>query len=170
MHMFDLSTLIHNRFATRSYLPQPVEDAKLTRILEAGRLAPTGANAQPQRILVVQSAEGLAKLSQAANIYKAPLALVVCVDTSKAWTRPVDGTNIADIDATIVTDHMMLTAAAEGLNSVWICMFKPDVIRQAFQLPEGLVPVNILALGYSDAQPPAKNRKPLDELVTYESF
>ena len=75
--MFDLSTLIHNRFATRSYLPQPVEDAKLTRILEAGRLAPTGANAQPQRILVVQSAEGLAKLSQAANIYHAPLALVV---------------------------------------------------------------------------------------------
>ena len=170
MHMFDLSTLIHNRFATRSYRPQSVEVEKLARILEAGRLAPTGANAQPQRILVVQSDEGLAKLSQAANIYKAPLALIVCVDPSKAWTRPVDGKNIADIDATIVTDHMLLAAAAEGLNSVWICMFKPDVIRQAFDLPDNLVPVNILALGYSDAQPPAKNRRPLDELVTYESF
>ena len=119
---------------------------------------------------MVQSTEGLTKLSQAANIYHAPLALVVCVDASKAWTRPFDGKNIADIDATIVTDHMMLTAAADGLNSVWICMFKPDVIRQAFQLPDNLVPINILALGYSDAQPPVKKRKPLDELVTYESF
>ena len=76
--MFDLSTLIHNRFAARTYLPQSVEAEKLAYILEAGRLAPTGANAQHQRILVVQSEEGRAKLAQAANIYHAPLALIVC--------------------------------------------------------------------------------------------
>ena len=49
-------------------------------------------------------------------------------------------------------------------------MFKPEVIRQAFCLPEGVEPINILAIGYSDAQPPVKNRKPLETLVTYESF
>ena len=170
MHMFDFSTLIHNRFATRTYLPQSVEAEKLAYILEAGRLAPTGANAQHQRILVVQSEEGRAKLAQAANIYHAPLALIVCATPAKAWVRPVDGKNIADIDASIVTDHMMLAAAACGLHSVWICMFKPEVIRQAFCLPEGVEPINILAIGYSDAQPPVKNRKPLETLVTYESF
>lgn len=168
--MSNLLNLITARFATRRYLPRAVEAEKLQTILEAGRLAPTGANAQPQRIVVVQSAEGLAKLSEAANIYHAPLALIVCAETAKSWMRPYDGKNIADIDASIVTDHMMLTAAEQGLGSVWICHFKPDVIKAAFGLPDGVEPVNILALGYSDTEPPAKNRKEAAATIFYESF
>lgn len=168
--MTDLLTLAKDRFAARKYLERPVEAEKLARILEAGRLAPTGANAQPQRVLVVQSAEGRAKLSQAANIYGAPLALVVCCETAKAWVRPYDHKSIADIDAAIVTDHMMLAAAEAGLASVWICYFKPDVIKEAFNLPPGVEPVNILALGYSEEKAPAKMRKEAGETIFYETF
>lgn len=168
--MSELSTIIRNRFAARTYRAQPVEKEKLAHILEAGRLAPTGANAQPQKILVVQTTEGLAKLRSSANIYGAPLVLIVCTDASKAWVRPADGKNIAEIDATIVTDHMMLAASAEGLQSVWIGLFNPSRLRQDFHLPDNLEPVNILAIGYSDEQAPGKNRKALDELVVYDSF
>ncbi len=65
----------------------------------------------------------------------------------KAWTRKYDGKQVGDIDASIVTDHMMLCATSLGLNTLWICMFKPDAVREEFGLPEGIEPVNILLIG-----------------------
>lgn len=46
----------------------------------------------------------------------------------KKWTRPFDGKKATDIDASILTGHMMLEATELGLGSVWICYFKPDVL------------------------------------------
>ena len=92
-------------------------------------------------------------MSKAANVYHAPLVIVVCADHDKAWVRPFDHKQTCDIDASILTDHMMLQAADLGLGSVWICYFKPDVLRKEFGIPENLEPVNILAVGYSDETP-----------------
>lgn len=72
--------------------------------------APTAANRQPVRLMVVRSREGLSAVSEAANIYGAPVAIVVCADHSMAWTRSLDGMVTTDIDASILTDHMMLMA------------------------------------------------------------
>ena len=91
--------------------------------------APTAANLQPVRLLVIQEEEGLEKLSKAANVYHAPLVIVVCADHDKARVRPFDQKQTCDIDASILTDHMMLQAADLGFGSVWICYFKPDVLR-----------------------------------------
>lgn len=107
--------LAKKRYAVRKYTAQPVEPEKVRQILEAGRVAPTGGNLQPQRLIVVQQREGLAKLRKAANIYQAPLAVIVCTDTAQTWTRPQDGKKLTDIDASIVTDHMMLQATELGL-------------------------------------------------------
>ena len=60
-------------------------------ILEAAHVAPTAANMQPVKLLVVKSDEAKEKLAKAANIYSAPVAIIVCADTDKAWTRPFDG-------------------------------------------------------------------------------
>lgn len=171
----DFLELAKKRFTVRSYGKTKVETEKLSLILEAGRIAPTAANLQPQRVLVVQTEEGLAKLNKAANTYNAPLALVVCADHSTAWKRPMDGKRTMDIDAAIVTDHMMLEAEELGLSSVWICYFKPEVIRQEFNIPEHIEPVNILAIGYNSglvASPDRhrQTRKPLEETVFFESF
>ena len=75
----------------------------------------------------------------------------------------------------LLTDHMMLQATELGLGSVWICYFKPDVIRREFGLPENLEPVNILAVGYSDeeAADPERHsemRIPINQLVSYENL
>lgn len=163
------------RHSVRAYTDQPVEPEKLQQILQAAHVAPTAANRQPVRLLVVQSPAGLQKLGEAADLYGAPLAIVVCADHSKAWVRPFDGKSTSDIDAAILTDHMMLAAADLGLGSVWICYFKPDVLRQNFRLPDTLEPVNILAVGYSAAPPADPNRHaaqriPLEELIVRETF
>lgn len=171
----DFLSIAKTRYSVRSYTEKKVEKEKLDKILEAAHVAPTAANLQPVRLLVIQEDNGLEKISKAANIYKAPLAIIICSDHSKAWKRPFDGKQTVDIDASIVTDHMMLEAAELGLGTVWICYFKPDVIRNEFHLPENLEPVNILAIGYSnerpaDAERHSTQRIPLAELVSYEKL
>ena len=163
------------RYSVRSYKSQKVEQEKLDLILEAARVAPTAANLQPVRLIVVQEKEGLAKIEKAANIYNAPLAVIVCADHSTAWTRPFDKKQTGDIDASILTDHVMLQASELGLGTVWVCYFKPDILSQEFNLPENLEPVNILVIGYADEEPAdpdrhGKTRIPLDTLVAYEKI
>lgn len=108
-------------------------------------------------------------LKDAANFYDAPLVFIVCSDHKNEWKRPFDGKSLLDIDASIVTDHMMLEATDLGLGSVWICFFNPHIIRTNFNLPDEYEPINILAVGYSSVNQPTnsyhQHRKPLHELL-----
>ena len=171
----DFIEIAKKRYSVRSYQNKKVEEEKLQKILEAAYVAPTAANLQPVRLIVVQSNEGLAKIGKGANLYGAPLAVIVCADHGKAWVRPFDKKQTGDIDASILTDHMMLQATELGLGSVWICYFKPDVIRKEFGLPDNLEPINILAVGYSDEEPAdperhSQTRITVEELVSYETI
>ena len=159
----DFLALAKKRYACRKYLDRKVEPEKLAAVLEAGRVAPTGANRQPQR------------LARCTRDFGAPAAVVVCADTAEVWTRKYDGKRIGDIDASIVTDHMMLAAASLGLDTLWICMFKPEAVREEFGLPDTVEPVNILLIGYGADAPASPDRhatlrKPLEETVFYERF
>jgi len=163
------------RYSVRKYLPRKVEEEKLLQILEAGRVAPTGCNNQPQRLIVVQEEEGLRKIDKAANVFGAPVIIIACGDNNNVWHRSYDDKNILDIDISIVTTHMMLQATELGLGSLWVCKFDPAVIREEFSLPDNIVPVNLLLLGYADGTPKspdrhAQVRKPLSETVFYEKL
>ena len=167
--------LAKKRYSVRSYRPQKVEEDKLNLILEAAHVAPTGGNRQPQHLIVVQSEAGLEKIGKAANIFQAPLVIIVCSDKEKAWKRPYDGKTLEEIDASIVTDHMMLQATDLGLGSLWICKFEPKVLREEFGISNHLEPVNLLVIGYADGKKKSPNRhdedrKPLSEVVSYEMF
>lgn len=171
----DYSEVIRTRYSVRKYKNQKVESYKLAQILEAGRVAPTGCNKQPYRLLICDNEDSLAKVNKAANIYGAPLAIIVCAEPEKAWVRSYDGKNIAEIDASIVTTQMMLEAENQKLGNVWICHFEPEVLRREFDIPANLVPINILAVGYADGESASisrfdKQRKPLSELVVYNQF
>jgi nitroreductase len=167
--------LAKRRYSVRKYQEKPVEEDKLSKILEAGRVAPTAANKQPQRLLVVREKEGLAKLKKGANIFGAPLAIIVCGEKPAAWVRKYDGKNTLDIDASIVTAQLMLEATELGLGTLWVGHFDPVVIHDEFKLPEDVEPINILAIGYADGEAASPNRhatqrKPLEDIVFYESY
>lgn len=171
----DFLSLAKQRFSARSYSSREVEQEKIDRILEAGRIAPTACNNQPQRILVIRTKDGLEKLNKAYNTFNAPLAFMVCADHSATWKRASDGKDSSDIDTSIVTTHMMLEATDLGLNTLWVCAFKPDIIRREFSLPDSVEPMNLLLTGYADV--PRKSpdrfdteRLPLSKTVFYESF
>lgn len=170
----ELLEIAKKRFSVRNYTNQKVEPEKLNKILEAAHVAPTAANLQPVHMIVAQSEEALAKIGMAANVYGAPLAIIVCADHDKTWVRPFDKKQTGDIDASILTDHMMLQATELGLGSVWVCYFKPDVLSKVFNLPDNLEPVNILAIGYSDEEGDMnrfdEQRIPMDKLVSYDKL
>jgi nitroreductase len=167
--------LAKKRYSVRKYTDQKIEKEKLEQILEAGRIAPTACNMQPQRLLVIESAEGIAKLKKAANVFNAPTAVIIFGDKTDVWTRPQDGKKTIDIDASIITDHMLHAATELGLGSLWMTWFDPAVIMKEFGVPENFVPVNVLLLGYASgpAASPDRHsrvRKALEETVFYESF
>ena len=171
----DFLNLAKRRYACRKYTDRKVEREKLMQILEAGRVAPTGANRQPQCLVVIESKEGMERLARCTRDFGAPLAILVCADTTEVWQRKYDGKKITDIDATIVTDHMMMQAAALGLDTLWICMFKPEAVRAEFNLPPHIEPVNILLVGHGAGEPASPNRherlrKPIEETVVVEHF
>ena len=165
--------LAKERYSVRKYLARAVEENTLEYILEAGRVAPTALNKQPQRFLIVRSKEGLEKLNKAGNTHGAPMAIVVCGLNDRAWVRPQDGHDMAETDAGIATTQMMLAAWEKGVGSCWITWFDPAVVRAEFNLPDNAVPMNILALGYADGPAQSADRHgaariPLEEMVLGE--
>jgi nitroreductase len=168
--------LAKKRYSARKYDGKKVEEEKLMKILEAGRVAPTAANFQPQRFIVVQGEEGMNKLRKcSANTYEAPLVIIVCGDHDIVWKRRYDNKDFLDIDASIVTAHMMLQAADLGLGSVWIGSFDTAAVKREFNLPDNIEAVSILPIGYASDEPKSPDRhhtarKPLNELVHYEIY
>jgi nitroreductase len=163
----EFQELIRRRYSVRAYRPDPVPEEALARILEAGRLAPTAANRQPFRIVVLHTAgrrEALACVYGRQWFLQAPVVLCVCGVPAEAWVRQ-DGRSHLDIDAAIVMDHLILAATDEGLGTCWIANFDVAAAREAFEVRAGEVPLLLTTLGYPADQPKPRERKKLDELV-----
>ncbi|MDO4536385.1 MAG: nitroreductase family protein [Clostridium perfringens] len=167
----DFLELAKERYSVRKFSNKNIEKEKLDLILEAGRVAPTAANYQPQKIYVIAN-EYLEKLDECTPCnYKSPISLLVCYDSNISWKRAGDDENMGIVDGSIVLTHMMLEAANLGLGSVWIGHFSPDVVREKFNLPEHIVPFAIMPIGYPDENSTPLNvhniRKDIDETVSF---
>ena len=165
--------LIKKRYSVRAYKPDPVEDAKLARVLEAARIAPTAANRQAFRVIVIPTKgreEDLRRVYGRDWFTQAPLVLCVCAVPSEGWVRKHDGWNAAEIDATIVMSHIVLAAAEEGLGTCWIAAFDPAAAREVLGLPPEVIPSAFTPLGYAADAAAPKKRRPLGELVRRERW
>ena len=163
------------RYSVRKFKDQPIEKEKLDLILEAGRIAPTACNYQPQRILAIEDADAHKKLKQCTSWYfGTPVVLMVCYDKTTVWKNKTNGTIGGDVDASIVTTHMMLEAAELGLATTWVGAFDHQKARELLGIPDYLVPVALLPIGYAadgvEPHPWHWNRFDIDHSVFYNSF
>ncbi|HHT62941.1 MAG: nitroreductase family protein [Bacillota bacterium] len=168
--------LAKKRFSVRNYQARPVEEEKLMQVLEAGRVAPSAVNYQPVHFIVVRNEEIKKKV---ASTYKrdwlltAPVIIVVCGDHSRSWRRG-DGKDHCDIDAAIAIDHMTLAAVELGLGTCWICAFNSMECHKILGLPSHIEVIALLPLGYpgqeADTERHQTQRKPLDELVSWDKY
>ena len=168
----EFKEVVKARYSCKKYSARPVEPEKLTAILEAGRLAPTAKNLQEQRVYVVQSAEGLARIDAVTPCrYGAPTVLVVAFDRTNVFTYPGGRRDSGVEDATIVATHMILAAADEGVDSCWINFLDPEKLAKALSLPENEEVLMVMDLGYAaegaGPLPNHSSRKPLSETVAY---
>jgi len=165
----EFTDLLQKRYSVRAYKPDPVGDDKLRQVLEAARLAPTAANKQPFQLIVIHTARHEVELRRIYHrewFAQAPLVVCACAVPGQAWVRR-DGKNYADVDVTIVMDHLILAAANLGLGTCWVAAFDPVAAREVLNLPEGIEPVAFTPLGYAADQPKTKERKPLSDLVRF---
>lgn len=165
----ELLDLIKTRYSVRSYKKDPVEDEKLRAVLEAARFAPTAANRQPFRFIVVKTEgkeEDLKKIYGANWFCEAPVVICACALPEEGWIRR-DCKNYSEVDATIAMDHLILEAASLGLGTCWIAAFDPDAAHEVLGIPEDVIPLVFTTLGYPDDEAGSKRRKELSEIVRY---
>ena len=149
--------LAKSRYSERYFDSRPVEQEKLDRILEAGRIVPTACNYQPQRFYVLRSRQALDTLKHVTRFhYNAPVMILVCYDADTVWHNPGDRLlgdyNSGEQDASIAATTMMYEAEELGVHTIWIRGFDALAVREAYALPEHIVPVMMLGLGYPTEQ------------------
>lgn len=168
----EFTQLIRERYSCKKYDGRRVDPARLEAILQAGRLAPTAKNQQEQKIYVIQSDEGLAKVDGITPCrYGAATVLLVAYDSTNIYQYPGGKRDSGVEDAAIVATHMMLAARDAGVDSCWLNRFDPDEAAHVFGLPENEKPVMLLDLGYAapgvGPLPPHSARRDLSETVRY---
>jgi nitroreductase len=162
--------VIKKRYSVRSYRSDPVPDDVLSQVLEAAGIAPTAANKQPFRILVIHTEDRESELQQ---IYpsewfsQAPILICICAIKDKAWKRH-DGKNYADIDAAIVMDHLILASVNAGLGTCWVAAFDVPTARKVLNIPDEWEPVAFTPLGYAEGYAKDKTRRPLSDLIIHD--
>lgn len=168
--------LAKKRYSVRNYKDTPVEEEKLLKVLEAGRVAPSAVNYQPVEFIVIRDEERRKKVAQCYRrewLLKAPVLIVVCGDHSRSWRR-ADGKDHCDIDAAIAVDHMTLAAAELGLGTCWVCAFNSMQCHKILELPAHLETIALMPLGYpADAPDPYRHgvkRRKISDMVHWEFY
>ena len=162
--------IIKNRTSVRKFSSKKIEQEKLDKILEAGRLAPTAKNNQPIKIYVVNTESGLEKIDKASRCrYGAQTVLVVCGNKDEAFNR---GDHIThEVDSCIVATHIILEATNIGVDNIWVESFDENILREEFDIPNEYTPFLLMPLGYKAEDCPISQthniRKSIEDLVEY---
>lgn len=169
----DFNELAKSRYSVRAFSDKKIEQDKLDEILQAANAAPTACNKQPQRLYVVNSAEGIAKLSAITKYtFGAGTVIIFTSKTSEEWRNPfTDDYDTGAIDVSIVCTHAMMQAWELGIGSCWVGYFDPEKVRSAFDIPADEKIIALLPLGYpaEECRPAGLHfkRKPLESTVKY---
>ena len=166
---------ILSRTSVRAYTDQKVEKDKIEKLLRAAMAAPTAVNKQPWHFVVIEDKHVLEQIAEeiptAKMAARAPLAITVCGDMEKALDG--EGQDFWIQDASAATENLLLAAHAMGLGAVWTSVYpikdKVDATRALLKLPETIVPLGTIVIGYPKETPQPKDKwKP--ENVSYNTF
>jgi nitroreductase len=159
------SDVLSKRRSIRKYRDTPIPRESILKVLEAARVAPSAAHRQPWHFVVVQD-EGKRRLLAGSRGWaaNAPAIIVAIGD-------PVASPNWWQNDVGIAFEHVVLAAADLGLGTCWMgSMVRDAEIKALLGIPENLRVVAISPLGVPDEEPAPKERKSLEEIVSWEKF
>lgn len=173
---------IKNRRSIRRYKTDPIDDKTLELVLDAARLAPSWANTQCWRFIVVRDPgkkEALANTLRESNpaadgIRNAPVVIVACAELGKAgYYEGTPATDKGDwymFDVAIAMQNLVLAAQSLGLGTVYVGLFDAEKAASVLEVPEGACVVAMTPLGYPDREHGPRPRKELSEIVFYDKY
>ena len=148
MNFLELASARHS---CREYTEKMVEEEKLDLLIKAARLAPTAKNKQPFKLYIARSPEALAKIDEITFCrYKASTVIMIAYDKDNVYVYPEERERFTsgEEDCAIVLTHIMLEAKELGLDTLYINRFSPLKAKEVFHLPENMIPVALLDVGY----------------------
>jgi nitroreductase len=162
--------VVRRRRSIRRYKSDPVAQEHIAYVLEAARLAPSWANSQCWKFVVVTDPQAKQALAKAGNewVAHAPVVIAACADPTKPGTKGDQPYYMLDIG--IAMEHLILAAAEQGLGTCWIGWFDEAVARQALAVPDGIRVVAYTPLGVPDEEPEPKPRKALAEIWSLNRY
>ncbi len=163
--------IIKKRRSVRHFNSKKIPDEHMAQILEAGRWAPSGANAQPWRFIVVtkrNTVEEIAehcfyKVFRSRHVGEAGAVVVICAD-------PDAGSQTYPLDSAIAGTNLTLMATSLGIGSCWIGAFEEQALRDILKIPSNLKLIALIALGYEVGKASAPPRLQLSNIVHYEVY
>ena len=156
--------VLKNRRSIRKFKDAPIPREQILKMLEAARIAPSASNKQPWHFIVVENKDTIKQLAKSEWAAKAPLMIVGLADQE---TSPNWGSN----DLGIAFEHIALAATNLGLGTCWMGQTgREDLIRKLLDIPDKLKPVAVMPIGVPDETPAPKDRKSLNEIVSWEKF
>ncbi len=159
---------ILNRRSIRRYETKDIPEAVLQQVLEAGRQAPSAANRQPIRFVVVKDHDLLKVLCDSLLtrfVKYAPLVIVGCADVKSLLTG-----KWATVDTAIAMQNMVIAAWILGIGSCWIGACDEKKIKELLKIPNDWKVVALVTLGYPAEQPPPRKKKPVEEMFSFNRF
>jgi len=156
--------VVRRRRSIRRYKPDPIPPAQIESLLEAARLAPSWANTQCWKFVVVSDPEVKQALAKAGNewVAHAPVIIAACADPAKPGAKGDQPYYMLDIG--IAMEHLLLAAAEQGLGTCWIGWFDEAVARKALDVPDNIRVVAFTPLGIPGEDPAPRPRKALAEI------
>jgi nitroreductase len=156
---------IKNRTSIRKYKPEKISKEKIDILIEAGRLAPTGANKQKYKLVIVDNEDIKKRLGVACNgqtfVGTASHVIAGTVDPDWKWNQ---------VDLAIVFEHIVLEAQELGFGTCWIGAFNDKEVKQILEIPENVKLVVLLTIGIPDEPAKHSSRKSAEELVCYNKY
>lgn len=163
-----LIDVILSRRSVRSYEKKNIPEDVLSKILEAGRQAPSAMNRQPWRFIVLTDYEIKEKLSHGRwnrFVKDSPVTIVGCAYVGDFYTR-----KWSTVDTTIALQNMVIAAWVIGVGSCWIGDFRENEVKNLLDIPDNWKVVALVTFGYPAEKPEGEWKKPLEEIVSYNKF
>jgi len=166
--------LIKTRCSVREYHENKVNRTLLNEVVNAGRLAPSAANRQPWKFIIIDNENLLDRIKIAYPkdwFKKAPVIMIIYGNHDISWKRSFDNKDHCDIDIAIAIDHMTLMATELGLGTCWVCHFNPEIITDLIHTDANWEPMAILTIGYPvKIKVSEKKRKEIDDILSYNGW
>ena len=169
----DFLELAKERYSVRKMKTERVKQEDLNKILEAARLSPTAKNLQRERLLVINTEEGIEKIKQCTSCdFGASTIIVISYEKDDKQNESEFSRKYGLIDTGIVATHMCLEATNLGLGTTMVGLFDRELTKKLFNIPEKYQPELLLPIGYIDRKPSIlhERRKEIEELVKYNEY